>query len=165
MADGVTGGAHAFSFPGLAGGTIDLKSFAGRPVLVVNTASECGFTPQYADLKSVSDRFKARGLVVLGVPCNDFGGQEPGDAAAIAGFCTTRYQVDFPMTAKQRVLGAEAHPFYRWIAETLGEGAVPRWNFHKFLIGPDGALVDGWPSSVKPGDPKIVGAIEPLLKR
>jgi glutathione peroxidase len=155
--------AHAFSFPGLTGGTIDLKSFAGRPVLVVNTASECGFTPQYADLKALADRLGPRGLVVLGVPCNDFGGQEPGDAAAIQSFCTTRYQVDFPLTAKQRVLGPEAHPFYRWIAETLGEGAVPRWNFHKFLVGPDGALVDAWPSNVKPGDPKIVGAIEPLL--
>ncbi len=155
--------AHVFSFPGLSGGAIELKAFAGRPVLLVNTASECGFTPQYADLKALSDRFAKRGLVVLGVPCNDFGGQEPGDAKAIQQFCTTRYQVDFPMTAKQRVLGAEAHPFYRWIAETLGEGAVPRWNFHKFLIGPDGALVDGWPSSVKPQDPKIIAAIEPLL--
>lgn len=156
--------AHAFSFPGLAGGTIDLKSFAGRPVLVVNTASECGFTPQYADLKALHDRLGPRGLVVLGVPSNDFGAQEPGDAKAIQQFCTSRYQVDFPMAAKQRVLGPDAHPFYRWIAATLGEGAVPRWNFHKFLIGPDGALVDGWPSNVKPQDSKIVGAIEPLLE-
>jgi glutathione peroxidase len=156
--------AHAFAFPGLAGGTIALRSFAGRPVLVVNTASECGFTPQYADLKVLSDRFGARGLVVLGVPSNDFGGQEPGDDAAIQRFCATRYGVDFPMTAKQRVLGPDAHPFYRWIAETLGEGAVPRWNFHKFLVGPDGALVDAWPSAVAPQDPKIVGAIEPLLE-
>jgi glutathione peroxidase len=160
MADG----AHDFSFSGLAGGTIDLKTFAGRPVLVVNTASECGFTPQYADLKALHDRFGARGLVILGVPSNDFGGQEPGDDAAIERFCATRYRVDFPMAAKQRVLGPDAHPFYRWIAETLGEGAVPRWNFHKFLIGPDGTLVDGWPSAVKPHDPKIVGAIEPLLE-
>jgi glutathione peroxidase len=156
--------AHDFSFPGLAGGTISLKAFAGRPVLVVNTASECGFTPQYADLKVLHDRFGARGLVVLGVPSNDFGGQEPGDASAIQRFCAARYQVDFPMAAKQRVLGPEAHPFYQWIAETLGEGAAPRWNFHKFLIGPDGALVDCWPSSVKPQDPKIVAAIEPLLE-
>ena len=156
--------AHDFTFPGLTGGAIALKAFAGRPVLVVNTASECGFTPQYADLKALFDRFSPRGLVVLGVPSNDFGGQEPGDARAIEQFCKTRYQVDFPMAAKQRVLSADAHPFYRWIAETLGEGAVPRWNFHKFLIGPDGALVDGWPSSVKPQDPKIVAAIEPLLE-
>jgi glutathione peroxidase len=157
-------GAHAFSFPGLSGGTIDLAAFAGRPVLLINTASECGYTPQYADLKALHDRLGPRGLVVLGVPSNDFGGQEPGDEAAIERFCTSRFQVDFPMAAKQRVLGRDAHPFYRWIAETLGEGAVPRWNFHKFLIGPDGALVDGWPSGVKPADPKIVGAIEPLLE-
>jgi glutathione peroxidase len=160
MADG----AHAFSFPGLAGGTIALAGFAGRPVLLVNTASECGFTPQYADLKALHDRLGPRGLVVLGVPSNDFGGQEPGDAASIQRFCTSRFQVDFPMAAKQRVLGPDAHPFYRWIAETLGDGAVPRWNFHKFLIDPDGALVDGWSSGVKPQDPKIVAAIEPLLE-
>jgi glutathione peroxidase len=160
MADG----AHAFAFPGLAGGTIALKAFAGRPVLVVNTASECGYTPQYADLKALHDRYAPRGLVVLGVPSNDFGAQEPGDAAAIQRFCTERFRVDFPMAAKQAVLGPNAHPFYRWIAATLGEGAVPRWNFHKFLVGPDGALVDGWPSAVKPGDPKIVAAIEPLLE-
>jgi glutathione peroxidase len=98
------------------------------------------------------------------VPSNDFGGQEPGDATAIRDFCTTRFQIEFPLAAKQHVLGPQAHPFYRWIAETLGEGAVPRWNFHKFLIGPDGALVDGWPSGVAPQDPKIVGAIEPLLE-
>jgi glutathione peroxidase len=160
MADG----AHAFSFAGLTGGTIALAGYAGRPVLLVNTASECGFTPQYADLKALHDRLGPRGLVVLGVPSNDFGGQEPGDAAAIQRFCATRFQVDFPMAAKHHVLGPDAHPFYRWIAETLGEGALPRWNFHKFLIGPDGALVDGWPSKVKPQDPKIVGAIEPLLE-
>jgi glutathione peroxidase len=156
--------AHGFTFAGLTGGTIDLAGFAGHPVLLVNTASACGFTPQYADLKALHDRLGPRGLVVLGVPSNDFGGQEPGDAAAIAQFCTSRFQVDFPLTAKQRVLGPEAHPFYRWIAATLGEGAVPKWNFHKFLIGPDGALVDGWPSKVKPLDPKIVAAIEPLLE-
>jgi glutathione peroxidase len=155
--------AHAFSFPGLTGGTIDLKKFAGKPVLVVNTASACGYTPQYADMKALHDQYAARGLVVLAVPSNDFGAQEPGDAKQIADFCTTRFQVDFPITAKQAVLGPQAHPFYRWIGETLGEGALPRWNFHKFLVGPDGALVDGWPSSVKPQDPKIVSAITPHL--
>ena len=160
MADG----AHAFSFPGLSGGTIALEGFAGRPVLLVNTASECGFTPQYADLKALHDRYAKRGLVVLGVPSNDFGAQEPGDAAQIASFCSSRYKVDFPMAARQAVLGPGAHPFYRWIAETLGEGAVPRWNFHKFLIGPDGALVDAWPSKINPQDAKIVAAIEPLLE-
>jgi glutathione peroxidase len=159
----MTDGAHAFSFPGLTGGAIDLKAFAGQPVLVVNTASACGFTPQYADLKALHDKFAARGLVVLAVPSNDFGAQEPGDARQIGEFCTTRYQVAFPIAAKQRVLGPQAHPFYRWIAETLGEGAVPRWNFHKFLVGPDGALVDGWPSAVNPQDSKIVSAIEPHL--
>jgi glutathione peroxidase len=160
MADG----AHAFSFAGLTGGTIDLKAFAGKPVLVVNTASACGYTPQYADLEALHEQFGARGLVVLAVPSNDFGAQEPGDATQIAEFCATRYRVGFPIAAKQQVLGPQAHPFYRWIAATLGEGAVPRWNFHKFLVGPDGALVDGWPSQVNPRDPRIVSAIEPHLE-
>ena len=164
MADGVAGGAHAFSFPGLAGGTIDLKAFAGKPVLIVNTASACGYTPQYADMTALHDRFATRGLVVLAVPSNDFGAQEPGDAQQIADFCSTRFKVAFPIAAKQAVLGPKAHPFYRWVAETLGEGAVPRWNFHKFLVGPDGALVDGWLSQVNPRDPKIVSAIEPFLE-
>ena len=132
MADG----AHQFSFPGLTGGTIDLAGFAGRPVLLVNTASECGFTPQYADLKALHDRLGPRGLVVLGVPSNDFGAQEPGDAAAFERFCTSRFQVDFPMAAKQRVLGPQAHPFYRWIGETLGLGSGNRLLAHDFLGKP-----------------------------
>ena len=156
--------AYDYSFRKIDGGDLPLEQWRGKPVLVVNTASECGFTPQYSELQKLHEKYGPKGLVVLGVPSNDFGGQEPGDASAIERFCTSRFQVDFPMAAKQRVLGPQAHPFYRWIGETLGEGAVPRWNFHKFLIGPDGALVDGWPSGVKPQDPKIVAAIEPLLE-
>ena len=155
--------AHAFSFPGLSGGTIALKAFAGKPVLVVNTASECGFTPQYADLKALHERFGPRGLVVLGVPSNDFGAQEPGDGAAIAAFCSTRYQVDFPMAAKQAVLGPQAHPFYRWIAETLGEGAVPRWNFHKILIGRDGRIITAFGTRTTPTSDEVRQAIEAAL--
>jgi glutathione peroxidase len=132
-------------------------------VLVVNTASFCGYTPQYSDLEALWQRYRDRGLIVLGVPSNDFGQQEPGSAAEIKQFCSGNYSVDFPLAEKCRVLGAEAHPFYRWIAATLGEGAAPRWNFHKYLIGPDGHLAGVWPTSVAPTDGRITAEIERLL--
>lgn len=156
--------AHDFSFEGIDGATLALADFAGQPLLVVNTASECGYTPQYADLQALWRSYRDRGLVVLGVPSNDFGAQEPGDEAAIKAFCGANFQVDFPMTAKQPVIGGEAHPFYRWLFEEIGEAAAPRWNFHKYLIGPDGALAALWPSDVGPLDPEITQAIEELLE-
>jgi glutathione peroxidase len=155
--------AHGFSFPAIGGGAIRLADFAGKPVLVVNTASECGYTPQYRGLEELWRRFRDRGLVVLGVPSNDFGRQEPGSEAAIAEFCAKTYSVDFPLTAKQTVIGGSAHPFYRWIAAEFGEAATPKWNFHKYLVAPDGGLAALWPSSTEPLDAEIVSAIEELL--
>ena len=155
--------AYRFEFIALDGGKLPLAQWRGRPVLVVNTASYCGYTPQYADLEALWRRYRERGLVVLGVPSNDFGRQEPGSAAEIDAFCRTRYGVDFPLAEKARVLGAEAHPFYLWIAESLGEAGTPRWNFHKYLIGPTGELAGAWPSRVSPSDPEIVTEIERLL--
>jgi len=157
--------AHGFEFKGIDGDTLALSQFKGRPVMVVNTASECGFTPQYADLETLWRRYRGRGLVVLGVPSNDFGAQEPGGEAEIKSFCESTYAVDFPLTAKQTVSGAGAHPFYRWIVEAVGETAAPKWNFHKYLIGPDGDLVGLWPSKVKPLAPEIIAAIEELLPK
>lgn len=155
--------AHDFVFERIGGGSLPLADYRGKAVLVVNTASQCGFTPQYADLQALWERNRERGLVVLGVPSNDFGAQEPGDEAAIAAFCTERYAVDFPMTGKVRVIGGDAHPFYRWIAETVGEDAAPRWNFHKYLIDGDGELVAMWPSSVEPLSPEIREAVDAAL--
>jgi glutathione peroxidase len=154
---------YAFAFTSIEGAPLPLEAWRGRPVLVVNTASYCGYTPQYRDLEALWQRYRDRGLVVLGVPSNDFGRQEPGSAAEIKEFCTTRYAVDFPLAEKCAVLGAAAHPFYRWIAETLGEAGTPRWNFHKYLIGPDGTLVGAWPAQVAPGDRQIVAEIDRLL--
>lgn len=154
---------HDFVFEAIDGGPLALADFAGRPLLVVNTASECGFTPQYADLQRLWRRYRDRGLAVLGVPSNDFGGQEPGDEAAIRSFCATHYQVDFPMTVKVPVIGDGAHPFYRFLVEEFGEAAAPRWNFHKYLIAPDGSLADIWPSKVGPLHGDIVRTIEGLL--
>jgi len=163
--DGDAGDAYRFEFVSLDGGKLPLASWRGRPVLVVNTASFCGYTPQYRDLEALWRRYRERGLVVLGVPSNDFGAQEPGNAAEIKQFCDNNYQVDFPLTGKCRVIGGDAHPFYRWVAAQIGEDGAPRWNFHKYLIGPDGQLAGAWPSRVGPLDQAIIGEIEGLLQK
>lgn len=155
--------AHDFEFQSISGAAIALASFEGKPVLVVNTASRCGFTPQYRELQALWERYRTRGLVVLGIPSNDFGAQEPGTEAEIISFCEVNYSVDFPMTAKQTVIGADAHPFYQWVAATIGENGAPRWNFHKYLIGPQGELINAYPSKVSPLDEALIREIEALL--
>ncbi|HEY4345093.1 MAG TPA: glutathione peroxidase [Parvibaculum sp.] len=155
--------AHLFEFQTITGEALPMSRFEGRVVLVVNTASRCGLTPQYRELQGLWERYKARGFVVLGVPSNDFGAQEPGSEAEILSFCEVNYDIDFPLTAKQAVIGADAHPFYKWIVEIAGEDAAPRWNFHKYLIGPDGALVNVYGSRVTPLDETLVKEIEGLL--
>lgn len=156
--------AHDFTFQAIEGGDLPLSSFAGKAVLLVNTASLCGFTPQYADLQALWSRYRDRGLVVLGVPSNDFGGQEPGSAAEIKTFCETNFDVDFPLAAKERVSGPEAHPFYRWAAGVLGPMTAPQWNFHKYLIAPDGSLAGWFPTRTSPTSEEVVRAIEGLLE-
>jgi glutathione peroxidase len=155
--------AHAFSFASIEGDPMPMASFAGRPVLLVNTASLCGFTYQYTALQRLWAAYRERGLVVLGVPSNDFGGQEPGTAAEIKTFCAANFEVDFPLTEKVQVKGDGAHPLFAWLRRELGPEAGPRWNFHKYLIGPDGRVVAAWPSSVEPDAPPIVAAVERLL--
>ena len=130
---------------------------------MVNTASLCGFTPQYADLQALWQDYRDRGLVVLGVPSNDFGGQEPGTAAEIKEFCEVNFDIDFPMTEKQQVVGEQAHPLFRHIVAQTRPAAAPRWNFHKYLVTPDGELAGAWPSRVTPTSPEIVAAIEAVL--
>lgn len=158
-----TGPAHEFSFTSIDGDPMSMAEFAGKAVLVVNTASRCGFTPQYDGLQSVWETYRDRGLVVLGVPSNDFGGQEPGSEAEIKSFCETNFSIDFPMTEKQVVTGADAHPFYRWAADAGGADRAPSWNFHKYLISPDGQLVAAIPTRVAPTDPKAIEIIEKVL--
>jgi glutathione peroxidase len=155
--------AYRFAFAGIEGGTLPLSAWRGHPVLVVNTASFCGYTPQYRDLEALWRQYRDRGLIVLGVPSNDFGAQEPGSASEIKQFCETNYEIDFPLAEKVHVVGANAHPFYRWVAAELGEGGAPRWNFHKYLVGPDGQLAGTWPSQVRPTDPAVTGEVERLL--
>lgn len=155
--------AYDFSFKSIDGGDLPLSQFRGKPVLVVNTASECGYTPQYKDLQALWQAYRDRGLVVLGVPSNDFGGQEPGTEAEIKRFCERQYAVDFPLASKEVVSGADAHPFYKWAAEIGGSDAAPRWNFHKYLIGPDGKLAAWFPTRTSPVDPQVTGEIDKLL--
>jgi glutathione peroxidase len=151
-------------FDKLGGGRLTGPAGFGKPTLVVNTASECGYTPQYAELQQLWERYRERGLVVLGVPCNDFGGQEPDDAPQIGAFCQKNYGVTFPLAAKAGITGAATrHPFYRSVAQALGEEELPRWNFHKFLVGADGELLAGWPSKVSPLAKEITDAVEAAL--
>lgn len=148
---------------GLEGVPVDGADFAGRVVLLVNTASKCAFTPQYEGLEALYARYQGAGLTVLGVPSNDFGRQEPGSNADIAAFCSSTYGVSFPMLEKAHVVGAKAHPLYVWAREAGGTAAVPGWNFHKILIGRDGRFVAAFPSFITPSDGKLVEALERAL--
>jgi glutathione peroxidase len=150
--------AYAFSFPALSGPDIRLADYAGRPLLVVNTASLCGFTPQYAGLQELWTEFHDRGLMIVGVPSNDFGGQEPGGATEIAATAQHQYGVTFPIAAKAVVKGPNAHPFYKWAAEARPKD-VPRWNFHKYLIGRDGYIAEAYTESVEPTDTRVKTAV------
>lgn len=154
--------AHAFAFTSIEGEPMPLQRFEGRPVLLVNTASRCGYTDQYADLQEIWSRYRDQGLVVLAVPSNDFR-QELASEAKVKQFCEATFGVDFPMTEINRVKGAQAHPLYRWLAARLGDAGTPGWNFHKVLLDPQGRPVAGWPSRVRPTDAEIVSRIEALL--
>jgi glutathione peroxidase len=136
-----------------------LCQYAGKVVLVVNTASECGYTPQYEGLEALYRKYKAKGLVVLGFPMNDFGGQEPGSNKEISSFCVNQYAIDFPMFAKTAL---KANPLYADLVKSTGD--APKWNFHKYLVDRKGARVQSFGTKVEPNDPKFVTAIERLLE-
>ncbi len=155
--------ASSQQFDGLMGGQIDLSAYKGKVVLVVNTASECGYTGQYAGLERLWKARRGDGLVIVGVPSNDFGGQEPGSAAQIKKFCELNYGVTFPLAAKYSVRGPNAHPFYRNTLKVLGAKAEPKWNFHKILIGKDGRPLDAFPSAVTPDAKELARAINAAL--
>ncbi|KPL50420.1 vitamin B12 ABC transporter permease [Xanthomonas axonopodis] len=138
------------------------RTYGGKVVMVVNTASKCGFTPQYEGLEALNQRFGSRGFTVLGFPSNDFQGQEPGSEKQIQEFCTLTYGVKFPMFEKVHVLGAEATPLYQRL--TQATGVAPGWNFHKYLISRNGRVVAQFPSKIKPDDPSVLAAIERELK-
>lgn len=157
--------AHDFSFSAIEGGDLPMSQYKGKAVLVVNTASFCGYTPQYEGLQSLWSEYKDKGLVVLGVPSNDFGAQEPGTADEIKDFCEANFAVDFPLAGKEVVKGGAAHPFYKWAAEEKGAENAPRWNFHKYLVAPDGSLAEAFPSRVEPMSKELVAAVEANLPK
>jgi glutathione peroxidase len=152
----------------LSGGPADLAQYQGSAVLVVNVASQCGLTPQYAGLQALAEAYADRGLVVLGVPCNQFGGQEPGTETEIAQFCETNYAVTFPLTEKVEVNGDGQHPLYAQLVEVAdadGHAGDIRWNFEKFLVAPDGSVAARFSPRVEPQSPELTTAIEKLLPR
>lgn len=155
--------AYQFVFDGLWTDRVPMTAFAGDVVLVVNTASRCGFTPQYEGLQQIYDEYHAQGFEIVGVPANNFMGQEPGSAEEIQEFCTLNYGVTFPMAAKTDVVGESRHPFYAWAETQLGEAAVPQWNFHKLLLGRDGRLLAAFPTRTEPTSEEVRNAINAAL--
>jgi len=150
--------AYAFSFAALDGGDIRLSDYAGKPILIVNTASQCGYTPQFTGLQQLYARYHDKGLVVVGVPSNDFGGQEPGTPVEIMKTAHEDYGVRFPLAAKVEVRGANPHPFYKWAASERPL-ETPRWNFHKYLIGRDGRIAAVFPTAIEPMDARVINAV------
>jgi glutathione peroxidase len=144
----------------LDGTETSLSAWSGKVLLIVNTASKCGYTPQYQGLQQLHAKYSERGFEVLGFPSNDFGGQEPGTAKEISTFCISIYDVNFPMFEKTKTIGKERSPLYALLSDAYGE---PKWNFHKYLIDKQGRPIQAWPSKVEPGSPEITSAIEAQL--
>ena len=141
-----------------------LEQFKNKTILLVNVASNCGFTKQYSELQELYDKYSEKGLVILGVPSNQFGGQEPGSNNEIKDFCETNFNITFPMTAKIDVKGENAHPIYLWAKENYGNSAVPKWNFHKIIIGKNGKVADTFASITKPSSKRFIDLIEEEIK-
>jgi len=152
-----------FKINSINGEELDLSNFDSKTILLVNVASKCGFTKQYNDLQNLYDDFKDKGLVVIGVPSNQFGGQEPGTETEIENFCETNFNITFPMTSKYDVKGDNAHPIYLWAKDTYGKSTVPKWNFHKILINKEGKIADTFASFTTPMSNKILKKLEEIL--
>ena len=155
--------AYDFQFKGINKEIIKLDNFQDKVIVVVNVASRCGFTNQYDDLQKLWVKYQNKGLVVIGVPTNDFK-QEPASNEEIKEFCETNFNVDFPMTEKINVLGNNSHPFFRWAKKNYGSGAVPKWNFHKIIIGKDGKIANTFSSITKPSSKRFINSIEEIIK-
>ena len=154
---------YNFKLESITGEIINFNNYKGKTVLLVNVASNCGFTKQYSDLQNLWEKYKERDLIVLGIPSNQFGGQEPGSNAEIKDFCETNFNINFPMTSKYDVKGENAHDVYKWAKDTFGKSAVPKWNFHKILIDKDGKVADTYASFTNPMSKKITSKIERIL--
>jgi glutathione peroxidase len=155
--------AYSFEFKGIDGQSIKISNYKEKIIVVVNVASRCGFTKQYDDLQNLWTNYKDQNLVVIGVPTNDFK-QEPASNKDIKDFCEANFNIDFPLTEKINVLGENAHPFYKWAKQNYGNGAIPKWNFHKIIIGKDGKVADTFASITNPSSKKFINFIEEQIK-
>ena len=156
------GTAYDFEFNSIDGDLIKLSQYKDKVIVVVNVASRCGYTPQYEDLQRLWSEYKSKNLVVLGIPTNNFR-QEPGNNKEIKDFCETNFGITFPMTEKTNVIGSNSHPFYKWARKDYGIGAIPKWNFHKIIIGKDGKVAETFSSITKPSSIKFIKVIEDLI--
>ena len=152
-----------FKINTINGDELNLSAYKGKTVLIVNVASNCGFTKQYDDLQNLYDTYSEKGLVILGIPSNQFGGQEPGSEDEIKDFCKTNFNITFPMTSKYDVKGENAHPIFLWAKKSFGNSTVPKWNFHKILVNKNGKIVDTFASFTNPRSNKIIKKIEDIL--
>ena len=162
LAAGSSSVAYDYKFNGINGDQIKLSDYKDKVLVVVNVASRCGYTPQYEDLQTLYNNYKDRDLIVIGIPTNNFK-QEPGSNNQIKDFCETNFGITFPMSEKTNVIGTNSHPFYKWAKNDYGIGAIPKWNFHKIIIGKDGKVKDTFASFTKPTSKKFIKLIESLI--
>ena len=155
--------AYDFNFNDLDGNILKLSEYKDKVIVVVNVASQCGFTKQYEDMQEVWEKYQQKGIVMLGVPSNDFGNQEPGNSEEIKNFCEAKFGITFPMTEKVSIKGENAHPFYKWAKENYGNSAVPKWNFHKIIIGKNGKIEDTFASITNRSSKKFINSLEKAL--
>ena len=156
------GTAYDYEFNSINGDLIKLSEYEGKVIVVVNVASRCGYTPQYEGLQALWSEYKNKNLVVIGIPTNNFR-QEPGNNKEIKEFCETNFGITFPMTEKTNVIGSNSHPFYKWARKNYGIGAIPKWNFHKIIIGKDGKVAETFSSITNPSSKKFIKVIENLI--
>ena len=155
--------AYDFTFKDLDGSNINLSQYEGKVIIVVNVASQCGFTNQYEDMQKIWEKYQSKGIIMLGVPSNDFGNQEPGSNSEIKNFCEAKFGISFPMTEKISVKGPGAHPFYIWAREKHGKSAIPKWNFHKIIIDKNGKVADTFSSITNPTSSRFIKTLEKLI--
>ena len=163
MINKVNANAYKFSFNSIDGKIVNLKDFKGKPILIINTASLCGFTNQYADIELLYNQYKEDGLVVIGIPSNDFGSQELSSNTKVKEFCTTNFDISFLLTEITKIKGQNGHPFFKWIKQEAGFLAFPKWNFYKYLINNKGELVSWYTSTTNPKSDKIEKELQKLM--
>ena len=155
--------AYDFNFKDLDGSPLNLSEYRGKVIVAINVASQCGFTSQYEDMQQIWEKYQSKGIIILGIPSNDFGQQEPGSNEDIKNFCEAKFGISFPMTEKVSVKGSDAHPFYIWARENHGKSAIPKWNFHKIIIDKNGKIAETFSSITKPSSKKFIKILEKLI--